>query len=456
MQVSPGMPTNADTPLQLLLFVDKRPSSKERIRQVRTALKELREECDFELQIIDVSEQPYLAEYFRLIATPTLIKIHPEPRQSLAGSNLVEQLQHWWPHWQRSVADYLSNAGFAEQPQLRSLDRVRPGGGVGSETESSPTFPAASLTSAADLPTSDLISKELAAAEAVPVNDLPPDVGTDVASESEMHQAVKSITHSAELLRLSDEIFQLRREKEELEHQLQFKDQIIAMLAHDLRNPLTAASIALETLEMGYNSFDENGESRLTPALTAQLLKHARTQTRAIDRMITDILQAARGASSELQIQPQKLDLGMLCTDVLEHLRHRFQSKAQRVEQDIPSDLPVIFADGERIRQVLINLLENAIKYTPVGGTIQLAVLHRTSQKVQVSVCDNGPGIPLENQEQIFEDRFRLKRDEDKEGYGIGLSLCQRIVRAHYGQIWVDSTPNKGSCFHFTLPVFRG
>jgi two-component system clock-associated histidine kinase SasA len=172
--------------------------------------------------------------------------------------------------------------------------------------------------------------------------------------------------------------------------------------------------------------------------------------------MITDILQAARGASSELQIQPQKLDLGMLCTDVLEHLRHRFQSKAQRVEQDIPSDLPVIFADGERIRQVLINLLENAIKYTPAGGTIQLSVLHRTSQKVQVSVCDNGPGIPLENQEQIFEDRFRLKRDENKEGYGIGLSLCQRIVRAHYGQIWVDSTPNKGSCFHFTLPVFRG
>lgn len=455
MQVSPGMPTNADTPLQLLLFVDKRPSSKERIRQVRSALKELREECDFELQIIDVSEQPYLAEYFRLIATPTLIKIHPEPRQSLAGSNLVEQLQHWWPHWQRSVADYLSNAGFAEQPQLRSLDRARSEGLSATESSSASSVPA-SLTSIVDSSTQELSGKELAVTEASPVYKGQPSVFTDAAPDSEMHHAVKSISHSAELLRLSDEIFQLRREKEELEHQLQFKDQIIAMLAHDLRNPLTAASIALETLEMGYNSFDENGESRLTPALTAQLLKHARTQTRAIDRMITDILQAARGASSELQIQPQKLDLGMLCTDVLEHLRHRFQSKAQRVEQDIPSDLPVIFADGERIRQVLINLLENAIKYTPAGGTIQLAVLHRTSQKVQVSVCDNGPGIPLENQEQIFEDRFRLKRDENKEGYGIGLSLCQRIVRAHYGQIWVDSTPNKGSCFHFTLPVFRG
>ncbi len=457
MQVSPGMPTNADTPLQLLLFVDKRPSSKERIRQVRGALKELREECDFELQIIDVSEQPYLAEYFRLIATPTLIKIHPEPRQSLAGSNLVEQLQHWWPYWQRSVADYLSKVGFSEQPKLRSLENiVQPGGSLASETVSSAASPAASLAPTTELFVNELPSRELAKTEVLSVDDLQPEPTTDSVPSGEIYKDVKSITHSAELLRLSDEIFQLRREKEELEHQLQFKDQIIAMLAHDLRNPLTAASIALETLEMGYNSFKENGESRLTPALTAQLLKHARTQTRAIDRMITDILQAARGASSELQIQPQKLDLGVLCTDVLEHLKNRFQSKSQRIEQDIPSDLPTIFADGERIRQVLINLLENAIKYTPIGGTIQLAVLHRTSQKVQVSVCDNGPGIPMENQEQIFEDRFRLKRDEDKEGYGIGLSLCQRIVRAHYGQIWVDSTPDKGSCFHFTLPVFRG
>jgi two-component system clock-associated histidine kinase SasA len=81
-------------------------------------------------------------------------------------------------------------------------------------------------------------------------------------------------------------------------------------------------------------------------------------------------------------------------------------------------------------------------------------VLHRTLQKVQVSVCDNGPGIPSENRDRIFEERFRLKRDQDKDGYGLGLSLCQRIIRAHYGQIWVDSSPN-GSCFHFTLPVIR-
>jgi two-component system clock-associated histidine kinase SasA len=103
---------------------------------------------------------------------------------------------------------------------------------------------------------------------------------------------------------------------------------------------------------------------------------------------------------------------------------------------------------------VLINLLDNAIKYTPEGGTIRISCLHRTTQKVQLSICDTGPGIPEENYESIFEERFRLKRDEAKDGYGIGLALCQRIVRAHYGQIWVDSAPNGGSCFHFTLPVY--
>ncbi|MBF2029346.1 MAG: histidine kinase [Oscillatoriales cyanobacterium C42_A2020_001] len=431
MQVSPEKNINADTPLQLLLFVDKRPSSREQVRQVRSALKELKEECDFEVQFIDVTEQPYLAEYFRLVATPALIKIHPEPRQTLAGSNLVQQLEQWWPQWQRSVAEYLEKTSqslpednIATEKVLLAManqtQREEIGLGIANTTQ-----PSLEITS------------------------------TNMSDRPETPSLVKSVSYSAEQIQLSDEIFRLRQEKEELQHQLQFKDQIISMLAHDLRNPLTAASIALETLEMGYNPKD-GSESRLTPALTLQLLKHARTQTRVIDRMITDILQAARGTGAELRIQPEKLNMGKLCLDVLEHLKDRFQAKSLHVDKDIPSDLPNVLADQERIRQVIVNLLDNAIKYTPVGGTIQLSALHRTTQKIQISVCDNGPGIPIENQEHIFEERYRLKRDEDKDGYGIGLSLCQRIIRAHYGRIWVDSTANQGSCFHFTLPVFQG
>lgn len=384
--------TTAEVPLQILLFVDQRPNAKEQIQQIRRFLNDLRADYPFELQVIDVGEQPYLAEHFRLVATPALIKIHPDPRQTLTGMNLVAQLKDCWSHWQTSVESFLEN-----QVELKS------------------TVDQAPFVSASK---------------------------------------ISSIAHSSELLQLTDEIFNLKQEKEDLQAQLQFKDQIISMLAHDLRNPLTAASIAIETLEIGHKAQEGQGY-RLTSAMTAQLLKHGRSQIRTIDRMITDILQSARGTSAELQVVPQKLELGALCDSVLENLEERFRAKSQQVNTDIPTDLPIVYADTERVRQVLTNILDNAAKYTPIDGTIHVSMLHRTAQKVQVSICDTGPGVPEENRDRIFEDHFRLQRDQAQDGYGIGLSLCQRIVRAHYGQIWVDSVPNQGSCFHFTLPVYR-
>ncbi len=266
--------------------------------------------------------------------------------------------------------------------------------------------------------------------------------------------AISSVADSAELIKLSDQIFQLKQEKADLQEQLRFKDRMIAILAHDLRNPLTATLIALETLELGFD-FQNEASPRLTPEVMMRLMKHAQTQTQAIDRMITDLLQAAQSTSAGFQIQPRKLELGNLCQEVLEHLQSRLQAKSQSVKTDIPNDLPYAYADEDRVRQVIINLLDNAVKYTPAGGLIQIAILHRTSQKIQVSVGDNGPGIPVENQQRIFEDQFQLERDQHQEGYGTGLALCRRIIQTHYGQIWVDSKPNQGSCFHFTLPVYR-
>ena len=186
-----------------------------------------------------------------------------------------------------------------------------------------------------------------------------------------------------------------------------------------------------------------------------RLIKQARYQVRAIDRMITDILERPRGKSTQLQIQPEKLDLGALCSEVIISFRDRLKSKDLQLKTDIPNDLPLVYADRERIRQVIVNLLDNAIKYTPKQGQIQVLILDRTTQKIQVTICDSGPGIPKENHGRIFEDSFRLKRDESKEGYGIGLALCQRIILSHYGKIWVESNLRNGSCFKFTLPVYR-
>ncbi|KGF73441.1 histidine kinase [Neosynechococcus sphagnicola sy1] len=414
MQVPADRSIPSEAPLQLLLFVDRRPSSAQHIRQIRNYLKELETQYNFDLQVVDVGEQPYLAEQFKLVASPALIKIHPEPRHTLAGSNIVAQVENFWSRWQQSVADYLTR--LETQP-------------LGAEGAIAP-FLAEGLTPGV------------------------PSVSDSPSTPSPHPSATHSMSRSAELIQLSDEIFCLKQEKEELKEQLKFKDRIIAMLAHDLRNPLTAAAIALETLELSLNPKD-GSHSRLTPEMTAQLLKHGRTQTRAIDRMITNILHGARDRSAKLSLQPLELELGSLCQEVVDYVFPQVVAKRQHLETDIPSDLPRVYADLERVRQVLINLLDNAIKYTPESGLIQLAILHRTSQKVQVSICDNGPGIPEENQLHIFEDHFRLERDEAQSGYGIGLSLCQRIVRAHYGQIWVDSLPGQGSCFNFTLPVYR-
>ncbi|MBD0267771.1 MAG: histidine kinase [Cyanobacteria bacterium Co-bin8] len=385
-----GIRQDIQLPLKLLLFIDKRPGSAEHVQQIRHYMRGLEEHFSFHLDVVDVGEQPYLAEHYKLVASPALIKLSPSPQQTLAGRDIIPQLEMWWPRWYREATDSVHTS-------------VKKG-------------------SQADL-------------------------------SLDLEEFNNEISHSAEIMKLSDEIFRLNQTKEELEAQLRFKNRIIAMLAHDLRNPLTAASIAVETLEMGHVPRGERSIN-LSPALTAQLLKHARTQIRAIDRMITDILNAARGASVDLQLQPQEMNLKDLCLEVVDSFQRRFADKQQQVITDIPQDLPTVYADSVQVRRVVVNLLDNAVKYTPEGGRIEVLALHRTTQKVQITINDTGPGIPPENQEKIFEERYRLQRDENKEGYGLGLALCQRIIRAHYGQIWVDSKPDSGSCFYFTLPVY--
>jgi two-component system, OmpR family, clock-associated histidine kinase SasA len=381
---------SSSCPFQLLLFVDRRPSSREQIQQVRKLLEELGSPASYDLQVIDVTEQPHLAEHFRLLTTPTLIKIAPDPRQMLVGGNFLMELRNCWPRW--------------EQEQRVMIKALPLADSHASQTSQS------------------------------------------------LQDRIYEVAAASELIQLSDAVFRLKQEKAELAAQIKYKDQVIAMLAHDLRNPLTAASIAMETLDRGFHP-PEGQVTRLTPALITQVIRQARAQLRNINGMITDILQTAHGSNAELNIRPKPIDLPILCNEVLETLADRLAAKSITMETDIPLDLPKVYIDEERIRQVLINLVDNAIKYTSDGGKVQLSALYRTTQKVQVSLCDTGLGIPEDQREAIFDDRVQLQREQDQSGYGIGLSLCQRLIRAHYGQIWVDSVLGQGSCFHFTLPV---
>lgn len=370
-------------PLQFLLFIDDRPSAQDSVQEISRSLTTLLGDIYHDLQILEISKHPHLVEHFRLVATPSLIKLEPEPKQVLAGSSIIQQLQKWCPRWQQ-------------------------------ELENQPASP---IT-----PTSPSCPLE-----------------------------ISPVGYSGELMKMSDELFLLKKEKEELLEQISFKDQILAMLAHDLRSPLTAASIAVDTLEL----LQQKPLEEQKPALGGQLLRQARKQFKIMDRLITDILQASRNLNSQFQFQGRPLYIGDFCQEILELYQAKFSKKNLSLTYDMPQDLPPVFADEELIRQVVTNLLDNAIKYTPNCGHITVSAFHRTNQKVQVTITDNGPGIPDSKQETIFERHFRLQRDEQTDGYGLGLSLCRKIIQAHYGQIWVDSRPKQGSSFHFTLPVYR-
>lgn len=367
--------------LQLLLFVDNRLSSQKNIEQIKNYLHSLTEEFEFQLEVLEISQHPHLVEYFKLVATPALVKINPPPQQILAGSNLTAQLQKWWYRWQSALEENLSDSH-------------------NNESENS---------------------------------------------------ILQTCLPSSELIRLSDQIFQLQQEVKELKQQLQFKDQMLAMLAHDLRSPLTGASIAIETIELVKNQPDIESQEKLQK----QLVQHAKSQFNIMTKMITDLLQTSKNSDFQLAIVPVKMNIIELVKEIIDSFHSKFEQKKQHFKQDIPQSLPSVYADPELIRQVIVNLLENAIKYTPPEGEIITSIIHKTSQKIQVSVIDTGSGIPNEKKEKIFEGHFRLKRDESKEGYGIGLALCRQVINAHHGNIWVDNNGNQGSCFRFTLPVYR-
>lgn len=244
-------------------------------------------------------------------------------------------------------------------------------------------------------------------------------------------------------LQLEDQLLVLRQENETLTERLGVQERLLRMVAHELRTPLTAAKLAAQSHALGQidtHRFQDVLKRRLNDieALSQDLLEVGTTRWEAL-------------------FNPQRLNLGTVAAETILELEKLWVGRKLHLVTDIPADLPEVYADGRRMRQVLLNLLENALKYTPDGGEVSLALLHRTSQWVQVSVCDSGPGIPELEQQRIFQDRVRLPQtSQTTSGYGVGLSVCRRIAEVHGGRIWVVSKPGEGACFHVTVPVWTG
>ncbi len=244
-------------------------------------------------------------------------------------------------------------------------------------------------------------------------------------------------------LQLEDQLLVLRQENETLIERLGVQERLLRMVAHELRTPLTAAKLALQSHELG-----QIDAPRFQDVLRRRLDD--------IQELSKDLLEVGT-TRWEALFNPQRLSLGKVAAEAILELEKLWIGRQLELITDIPADLPDVFADQRRMRQVFLNLLENALKFTPNGGQVSLTLLHRTSQWVQVSVCDSGPGIPGAEQQRIFQDRVRLPQTSaSTPGYGVGLSVCRRIAEVHGGRIWVVSEPGEGACFHFTVPVWSG
>ncbi len=244
-------------------------------------------------------------------------------------------------------------------------------------------------------------------------------------------------------LLLEDELLVLRQENETLTNQIHSQESLLRMVAHELRTPLTAAGLALQSQKLGQISREKFQE----------VLKR---RLEEIELLSKDLLEVG-STRWETLFNPQKVDLANVSAEAILELEKLWLTRKIQINTDIPYDLPSVFADQRRMMQVLLNLIENALKFSNDGGDIYITMLHRTNQWVEVIVRDNGPGIPPEEQQRIFVDRVRLPQtSKETTGFGIGLSVCRRIVEVHGGKIWVVSKPAEGACFYFTVPVWRG
>jgi len=244
-------------------------------------------------------------------------------------------------------------------------------------------------------------------------------------------------------LQLEDQLLVLRQENEALIERLRAQERLLRMVAHELRTPLTASKLALQSLNLG-----QIDETRFHDVLGRRLDD--------IEQLSKDLLEVGT-TRWEALFNPQRLSLGPVAAEAILELEKLWVGRGLELITDIPSDLPDVYADQRRMRQVFLNLLENAFKYTPDRGTVNLSILHRTNQWLQVSICDSGPGIPRDEQERIFQERVRLPQTSSStSGFGVGLSVCRRITEVHGGRIWVASEPGEGACFNFTVPVWDG
>jgi PAS domain S-box-containing protein len=236
----------------------------------------------------------------------------------------------------------------------------------------------------------------------------------------------------------------LMHAKEEAERASKFKDQFLSTMSHELRTPLNAV--------LGFS--DLLADERYGPLNDRQqrYVTHIHTGGKHLLKLISDILDLSKIEAGRMELSHEDVTVASAFAEVISALYPLAEKKSQGLLQRVESDLHVR-ADALRFKQMLMNLAGNAIKFTPEGGRIELAA-RQVDDQVRVEVRDNGPGIPAEQQQRIFEAFFRLRETGTAtEGTGLGLAITARLVELHGGKLGIESQPGEGTCFYFSLPL---
>jgi len=268
-------------------------------------------------------------------------------------------------------------------------------------------------------------------------------------AHDELEQRVRERTAELEAAKKEVEEFShsILLVKEEVERGSKFKDQFLSTMSHELRTPLNAV--------LGFS--DLLADERYGPLNERQqrYVSHIHTGGKHLLSLISDILDLSKIEAGRMELAIESLRVETVFGEVLSAMQPLADKKSQEMTKSVEAGLSVR-ADSTRFKQVLMNLLGNAIKFTPSGGRIAVAA-RLVEDRVRVDVRDNGPGIPPEEQKRIFEAFYRLRESGKKtEGTGLGLAITHRLVELHGGELRLDSEIGQGSCFHFCLPVAVG
>jgi signal transduction histidine kinase len=230
----------------------------------------------------------------------------------------------------------------------------------------------------------------------------------------------------------------------ELEQLEQLRRDLVANVSHELKTPISALRAHLENLH--------DGVERPDPETLQVML----AQSERLGRLVDQLLELSRLESGDLPLRREQVPLGPLVSEVLSEIEVARAGSGVALGREVPADLPAVFADRERIHQVLFNLLDNAVRFTPAGGRVTVSA-DRHNGSVDVHVVDTGQGIAPEHLPRLFERFYRADsaRSLREGGTGIGLAIARSVVEAHGGRIWAESEPGKGSVFTFELPVAR-